>query len=105
MHTGAADLLEVTHLYIYPDNLAAAATLWLWTLRDLGLIGIGLLLSVLILSQTGLFVPLVMTAVYGFLSIRLEEISVLDFLTYAAGFFLTQQQYFEWRMDDAQPKT
>ena len=94
-------ILEVTVLYIYPDNLTAKATLWLWTLRDLCIMGAGLLLSVLVLSQTGMFVPLVLSAVYGFLTIRLEEVSILDFLTYAVAFFLTQQQYYEWRLDDA----
>ena len=32
-------------MYIYPDNLSAKATLWLWELRDIGIIGVGLLLS------------------------------------------------------------
>ena len=30
-------------MYIYPDNLSAKATLWLWELRDIGIIGVGLL--------------------------------------------------------------
>ena len=64
-------------MYIYPDNLTAKATLWLWTLRDLGLMGVGLLLSVLFLSQTASVIPLVLTAVYGFLTRRLEESSIV----------------------------
>ncbi len=88
-------------MYIYPDNLTAKATLWLWTLRDLCIMGAGLLISVLVLSQTGMFVQLVLSAVYGFLTIRLEEVSILDFLTYAVAFFLTQRQYYEWRLDNA----
>ena len=27
-------------MYIYPDNLKSKATLWLWELRDIGIIGI-----------------------------------------------------------------
>ena len=46
-------------MYIYPDNLSAKATLWLWELRDIGIIGVGLLLSVLALTQTGIALPLV----------------------------------------------
>ena len=38
-------------IYIYPDNLNAKATLWLWQLRDLAIIGIGLLIAVLALTQ------------------------------------------------------
>ena len=38
--------------------------LWLWELRDIGIIGVGLLISVLALTQTGIALPLVLTAVY-----------------------------------------
>ena len=47
--------------------------LWLWELRDVGVIGVGLLVSILALTQTGIFIPLVLTAVYAFLSIRLSS--------------------------------
>ena len=82
-------------MYIYPDNLSAKATLWLWKLRDIGIIGVGLLLSVLALTQTGIALPLVLT----FLTIRHEGTSILDFIRYAAAFLLTRQQYYEWRLD------
>lgn len=55
-------------MYIYPDNLKSKATLWLWALRDLAIIGIGSLISVFALSQLGFFVPIVLTAAYAFLS-------------------------------------
>ena len=35
--------------------------LWLWELRDIGIIGVGLLISVLALTQTGIALPLVLT--------------------------------------------
>ena len=54
-------------MYIYPENLTARATMWLWELRDIGIIGVGLLFSVLALTQTGIFIPLIATAVYAFL--------------------------------------
>ena len=38
-------------MYLYPENLTARPMLWLWTLRDVAFIGIGLLLSVLALTQ------------------------------------------------------
>ena len=84
-------------MYIYPDNLSAKATLWLWELRDIGIIGVGLLLSVLALTQTGSMIPLVITAVLTFLCIRHGGISMLDFLRYAAAFFFFGQQYYSWR--------
>ena len=52
-------------IYIYPDNLNAKATLWLWQLRDLAVIGIGLLIAVLTLTQLGLFLPMVLVAAYA----------------------------------------
>lgn len=85
-------------MYIYPDNLAAKATLWLWELRDLAIIGVGFLLSVFALVRTETLIPLVVTAVYAFLSIRFDNTSILDFLHYAGDFFFTGQQYYEWRM-------
>ena len=54
--------------------------LWLWELRDIGIIGVGLLISALALTQTGIALPLVLTAVYTFLSIRFDGTSILDFL-------------------------
>jgi len=88
----------VNNLYIYPDNLTAKATLWLWELRDVSVIGVGLLLSVLALTQTGIFVPLVLTAVYAFLSIRFDGTSILDFIRYAVAFLFTKRQFYEWRI-------
>lgn len=73
-------------MYIYPDNLTSKAMLWLWELRDVGVIGVGLLLSVLALTQTGIFIPLVLTAVYAFLSIRFDGTSILDFIRYAVAY-------------------
>ncbi len=86
--------------YLYPDNLKAKATLWLWELRDIGIISIGLLISVFAFSQTGLLLPIVITAVYAFLSIRFEDVSILDFIKYAMAFFFIKPQQYEWRSVD-----
>ena len=86
-------------MYLYPENLTARPMLWLWTLRDVAWIGTGLLRSVLALTQTGIALPLVVTAVFAFLTIRHEGTSILDFIRYAAAFLLTKQQYYEWRLD------
>lgn len=83
-------------MYIYPDNLTSRAVLWLWELRDVAVIGIGCVASVFLLAQFGLLLPIVATAVYAFLSIRVEEASILDFLRYALRFFLLRQQDYRW---------
>jgi hypothetical protein len=84
-------------MYIYPDHLRSKATLWLWQLRDIGIIGVAQLLSVLAVSQLGFVPPIVLTAVYAFLTIRFEDTSILDFLRYACAFFIAKQQFYEWR--------
>lgn len=73
-------------MFIYPENLKAKATLWLWELRDVAIIGIGFLFSVLAITQTGLLLPLVVTVIFAFLSIRLEGSSILDFLRHAISY-------------------
>ncbi len=71
--------------------------MWLWELKDLAVAGIGLLLSVLALASWGFLPPLVLTALYAFLSIRMDGASILDFLRNAVCFLFLHQQYYEWR--------
>ncbi len=82
--------------YLYPKNLKATANLWLWSLRDFAIICIALLLSVLMFAQTQSFLPLVVTLCFGFLTIRLEDTTVLDFIRYAVKYFISTQQEFIW---------
>ena len=84
-------------MYIYPDNVKAKATLWLWELRDVAALGVGLLLSVLALAQWGFVLPLILTVLYGFLSIRMAEASILDFLRYSVCYLILNQQYYQWK--------
>ena len=86
-------------MYIYPENLKAAPTLFLWRLKDLAVIGIGALISVLALSQIGLTIPIVITLAYAFLVIRFEDTGILDFLKYAVRYFFVEQQEFRWRLN------
>jgi hypothetical protein len=83
-------------MYIYPDNLKSKATLWLWQLRDIGIIGVGLLLSVFALAQLRFLPPIVITALYAFLTIRFDDTSILDFIKNACSFFFARQQVYEW---------
>jgi len=87
-------------MYIYPDNLKSKAVMWLWELKDLGIIAIGTIISVLALTQVRLIVPLVITAVYAFLAIRLDDTSILQFIKNAYKFFIGKKQVYEWRVED-----
>ena len=84
-------------MFIYPDNLRAKAKLWLWELRDVAVIGVGRILSVLALTQGAGMLLLMLTVLYAFLSIRMEGASILDFLRCAICFLFVYQQYYEWK--------
>ena len=83
--------------YYYPYDLKSQAKLWLWNLRDVAIIGAALLISILALTQVRFFLPLALTLVYMFLSIRLENACVLDYIRCGVKYFLLSQQYFEWK--------
>ena len=84
--------------YLYPQNLKATANLWLWSLRDFVILSIAILISAAIFINSGVLLPAALSLCFGFLTIRKDDITVVDFLGYAARFFLTGQQYYEWRM-------
>lgn len=83
--------------YIYPQNLKAAASLWLWGMRDFVILCIAALLSAVALVQLGWVLPLALTLCFGFLTIRHDETTILDFLRWAVRYFITTQQLFFWR--------
>lgn len=83
--------------YLYPQNLKATANLWLWSLRDFCILGIAALLSIVALVQLQIMIPTAATLCYGFLTIRLDDTTILDFMKYAVRYFISTQQYYEWR--------
>ena len=84
--------------YLYPQNLKATANLWLWSLRDFAILCVGLLLSVLAMTQVRMMLPFAITVAYAFLSIRLEDLTVLDYIRFAGRFLITTQQEYFWRI-------
>ena len=86
----------MTH-YLYPQNLKASASMWFWSLKDFCILGIAALLSILILVELHVLRPAAATLCYAFLTIRMDDTTIMDFLRYAARYFITTQQYYEWR--------
>ena len=82
--------------YLYPQNLKATANLCLWSLRDFAILCIAVLLSALALVQLGIFIPAAVTLCFGFLTIRMDDTTVLDYMRYAVRYLISTQQYFEW---------
>lgn len=83
--------------YLYPKNLKSKANLWLWGMRDFILLCASALLSILALVELGWLIPTALTLCFAFLTVRKDEMTVLDYLKYAIRYFLTDQQYYEWK--------
>ena len=45
-------------MYMYPDNLKGKATLWLWYLRDIGIVGVGAIIGVIAISHANFYMPI-----------------------------------------------
>ena len=75
--------------YIYPENLRANVKLWFWS-------G-GIILSVVILVNFWNVLPFAATACFAFLSLRVDETAIIDYIFNAVKFFLTSQQLYLWR--------
>ena len=86
----------MTH-YLYPQNLKASANMGFWSLKDFCILGIAALLSILFLVELHVLLPAAATLCYAFLTIRMDDTTIMDFLRYAARYFITTQQYYEWR--------
>ena len=67
------------------------------SVQDFCILGIAALLSILCLVQLGIFIPAAATLCYGFLTIRMDDTTVLDFIRYAVRYFISTQQLYEWR--------
>ena len=71
--------------YIYPQDLTARATMWLWQLNDLAAIGALCLAGAFCAAQLGTAAPLLCAAGYA----------IRDFLHSAGAYFFTPRE-FSW---------
>ena len=98
--SGVFPFREGILLFIYPENLKAKPMLWLWLLRDVAILGVCLILSFFALAQGIGMAPLVITALYAFLSIQVDGSSILDFLERAVCFLFLRQPSYEWGLNE-----
>ena len=77
--------------------MKAKANMWLWDLKDFAIIGIGALLGAVFLIYLRKVLLIGMVGIYAFMTIRLDETTIMDYIRYAIRYFITTQQYFEWR--------
>ena len=63
---------------------------WLVLLNILSVFGFALV-------ELGWLIPAALTLCFAFLTVRKDEMTVLEYLKYAIRYFLTDQQYYEWK--------
>ncbi len=83
--------------FLYPSDLKSKPMMWLWELKDVAILGVMAIFSVFAIAQTEIFIPLVITALYGFLSIQYEGVSILGFIKYVITFLFAKQQIYDWQ--------
>ena len=86
--------------YIYPENLRATVKLWFWNVRDFIVICSGIILSVIVFVNLWNVLPIAATVCYGFLSLRVDDTAIMDYIFNAVKFFVTSQQTFYWNKGD-----
>ncbi|MBQ3221937.1 MAG: hypothetical protein IJB34_08285 [Clostridia bacterium] len=71
--------------------------MWLWGLKDFLILCILLLISAFALVKLGWLIPMAITLCYGFLTIRKDDATVMNFIMFSVKYFLTEQQMYKWR--------
>jgi hypothetical protein len=71
--------------------------MWFRSLKNFVIMGIGTLISIVFLIHLHKIVPAAIVLTYGFLTIRLDDATILDFIKNAARYFITTQQDYRWR--------
>lgn len=84
-------------IYQYPDNLRAKPVLWFWELKHIVILGVSLLLSVLAFSTIRSLIPLALSAVFAFLTIRMDDRTILDYINHSIQYFIAGQRTYFWR--------
>lgn len=84
--------------YIYPSDMKAKASLWLWTLRDFLIMIVAAILSLLALVNLHTTFVLAMTIAYAIATARIEGQCIADHIIVAARYFIIVPQTYFWRM-------
>ena len=66
-------------------------------MKDFVILCIAVLISVMLFTWFGWLIPAVLAMIYAFLTIKKDDITVLDFIKHAVRYFMSNQQYYEWR--------
>lgn len=83
--------------YHYPANLAAKPTVWWWSVRDFLILSFLVLVSVVAIVLWERMLPAAFALTYAFLTIRKDELTILEYVKFAFSYFILNQQTFKWR--------
>lgn len=83
--------------YIYPENLRAMVKLWFWSVRDFIIICVGIIISVAVFANFWNMIPAAVTVCFALISLRADDMSVLDYIINAVKYFLLTQQEYRWK--------
>ena len=86
-------------MYLYPNNLKGKPMLWFWRMKDVVVICIILLISLFLLIQFGAIVPLVITVLYAILTMRIDDISIMDFIFHTINYLFLEPQTYYWKKE------
>ena len=56
----------------------------------------GAIIGVIAISHANFYMPMALVGCYAFLTIRMADTSIFDFLSYAFAFFIFSQQLYKW---------
>lgn len=87
--------------YYYPENLNQDLTILCWKARNAAIVFCCAVASGLLFIWTSLYIPLVITAVFAFFTVRLtnSDYSVYEYMKILIIYALLGQQTFFWRID------
>ena len=83
--------------YIYPENLRASVKLWFWSVRDFIIICAGIIISVTVFANFLNVIPAAAPICFSLISLRADDMSVLDYIINAVKYFLLSQQEYRWK--------
>ena len=66
-------------------------------MKDFIILAILALVSIVIFVGVGWIAPAAITLCFAVLTIRKDEMTVLEYVKYATRYFITEQQNYKWR--------
>lgn len=86
--------------FLYPSNMEAPPIFFLWAGRDALITFLSVPVSLVSTFWLHFSFPLVVTVIYGFMTIRFDDITIFSYISKLMKYFILQQQIFLWRANN-----